>query len=299
MIRLIATDLDGTLFYPKRKFRGMCSENIHFLREYLSDGGKLVLVSGRNSVILPRVEKVLGYKVSLLGCNGAFLKEDDKMKIAYPMDKELLLDFYSYCHGEFDLFNMMLFNETPTTFIAGTERMNFLITEIARFINNTNGFYKENLVKGEKIFLDAIVKYDTYKIMPFVGFGKKSRFLAETIKLAIKTKYSGRLNAVTSGGAIEITHPEANKGKTLLNYCRMNGIDTSEVFVCGDSGNDLPMFACFHHSFCMSHSPSHISSQANHVINRVADLKEYLLHPETYEKDILHPIDYDKALKGK
>lgn len=297
MIKLIATDLDGTLFYPKRKIKGMCKSNRIFLKDFLSQGGKLVLVSGRNSVILPRVEKVLGYKVSLLGCNGAFLKENDEMKIAYPMDKELLLDFYSYCHGEFDLFNMMLFNETPYTFIAGTEKMNVFITEVARFINNTNGFYRENLIKDEKKFLDAIVKYDTYKIMPFVGFGKKSHFLAETIKLAIKTKYQGRLNAVTSGGAIEITHPEANKGKTLLNYCRKNGIDPSEVFVCGDSGNDLPMFANFPHSFCMAHSPSHISSQANHVIRRVSDLEEYLKNPDLYKNDILHPIDYDKALK--
>lgn len=297
MIKLIATDLDGTLFYPRRKRKGMCSSNRSFLRKYLSDGGKLVLVSGRNAIIQPRVEKILDHKVSLLGCNGAFLREDGQMKIAYPMDKNLLLDFYSFCHGEFDLFNMMLFNETTTTFISGTEKMNAFITEVARFINNTNGFYRENLVKDEKAFLEALVKYDTYKIMPFVGFGKKNSFQAEIIKMAIKTKYNGLLNAATSGGAIEITHPEANKGKTLLKYCKMNDILPEEVFVCGDSGNDLTMFEVFPHSFCMSHSPNHIRSQANHVIDRVSDLEEYLGNPKSYQNDVLHPIDYDKALK--
>lgn len=297
MIKLIATDLDGTLFYPKNKKYGMCRLNRRFLMDYLSKGGKLVLVSGRNALVQPRVEKTLGHKVAMLGCNGAFFREDGVMKIAYPLDKDLLFDLYTYCHDEFNFFNIMLFNETNDTYIVGTERMTPFLTEAARIINATNGFYRESLIKDEKKFLKAMMEYDTYKIMPFIGFFKKDHLQAEAIKMALKTRYQGRLNAVTSKGAIEITDPRADKGRTLLEYCRMNDIRPEEVFVCGDSGNDLPMFEYFPHSFCMSHSPSHISSQANHIIDRIYDLEGYLKDPKTYENDKLHPIDYDKALK--
>lgn len=297
MIKLIATDLDGTLFYPKRRVKGLCSSNREFLKKYLNDGGKLVLVTGRSAIIQPRVEKTLGHKVAILGCNGAFFKEDDEMKISYPMDKELLLDLYSYCRIEFDFFNFMLFNETENTFVSGGERLTPFLVKVAKVVNGTNGFYKENLIPGEKIFLDAINNYDSFKLMPVVGFEKKSHIKAEAIKLAIKTRYANKFNVVASAGAIEITAPEADKGATLLKYCKMNNIKEDEVFVCGDSGNDLPMFEYFPHSFCMSHSPTHIKSQANHVIDRISDLKKYLNDENSYKNDILHQIDYDKALK--
>ena len=297
MIKLIATDLDGTLFYPKRRISGLCSSNKKFLKKFLSEGGKLVLVTGRNAMIQPRVEKALGYKVAILGCNGAFFKENDEMKIAYPMDKKLLLDLYSYCYSEFDFFNLMLFDDTPNTYVAAGERLTPFMIEVARVVNNTNGFYRENLIPGEKVFIDAIVNHDSYKFMPFLGFDKKSHLKIEAIKLAVKTRYQNQFNIVASGGAIEITHPDANKGATLLKYCKMNGIKEDEVFVCGDSGNDLPMFEYFQHSFCMYHSPNYIKSQANHVINRISDLEKYLNDENLYKNDVLHQIDYDKALK--
>ena len=48
MIKLLATDLDGTLFYPKRKFTLMTRKNAKFLKDFYNAGGKVMLVTGRN-----------------------------------------------------------------------------------------------------------------------------------------------------------------------------------------------------------------------------------------------------------
>ena len=38
MIKLIATDLDGTLFYPKDRIFGMPQSNATFIKNYLKKG---------------------------------------------------------------------------------------------------------------------------------------------------------------------------------------------------------------------------------------------------------------------
>ena len=73
-------------------------------------------------------------------------------------------------------------------------------------------------------------------------------------------------------------------------------LDINEVAVCGDSGNDLYMFARFPHTFAMEHSPEHFKSQANHVISRISGLQEYLDNPSLLENDKIKEINYEKAL---
>ena len=48
MAKILVTDLDGTLFYPKKRLGLIGKENLSFLREWVDSGNKLVLASGRN-----------------------------------------------------------------------------------------------------------------------------------------------------------------------------------------------------------------------------------------------------------
>lgn len=48
MNKIIATDLDGTLFYPKDRINIICKENLFFIQSFIDNGGKLVIVSGRS-----------------------------------------------------------------------------------------------------------------------------------------------------------------------------------------------------------------------------------------------------------
>ena len=44
MIRAIATDLDGTLFYPKRRFRLISTANRQFIKNASAEGKEIILV---------------------------------------------------------------------------------------------------------------------------------------------------------------------------------------------------------------------------------------------------------------
>ena len=49
MAKLLAIDLDGTLFYPKRIRKCICKKNVEFLRKWIDEGNKLVLVTSRST----------------------------------------------------------------------------------------------------------------------------------------------------------------------------------------------------------------------------------------------------------
>ena len=56
MSKLIAIDLDGTLFYPKKRIKLVSKENIRFLKWAKANGHEVVFVTSRNRQF---VEKVL------------------------------------------------------------------------------------------------------------------------------------------------------------------------------------------------------------------------------------------------
>ena len=57
MIKVIATDLDGTLFYPKKRLRLIPKKNKEFLTRFASNGGKVVVVSSRGFNFASKLEK--------------------------------------------------------------------------------------------------------------------------------------------------------------------------------------------------------------------------------------------------
>ena len=89
--KVIATDLDGTLFYPKKRLRMINTNNKLFLRKFIDEGGKVVLVSGRNLRYLEKVKRKLNRPVDAIGCNGAFIKvNDDFIKKSYMNNLKLV-----------------------------------------------------------------------------------------------------------------------------------------------------------------------------------------------------------------
>ena len=103
MIKVLATDLDGTLFYPKRKISLISGKNKKFLRKFVKEGKKVILVTGRNQNVSSKVAKKIGSKLNLIGCNGGIIIENgqiikencishDIAKKIYPLS----VDFFIY-----------------------------------------------------------------------------------------------------------------------------------------------------------------------------------------------------------
>jgi hypothetical protein len=100
---------------------------------------------------------------------------------------------------------------------------------------------------------------------------------------AIKTN-EGFLNETNFAGSGAGSSPSQTQFSALGNinpaWLGTAGEKTEDnVYVIGDSGNDVPMFEAFYeNSFCMGHAPQSIREKAKHVVENYTDL-EHTLYP--------------------
>ncbi len=296
MIKLIATDLDGTLFYPKKKFTGIPQSNRKFLRKYLSDGGKLLLISGRNPKILPKIERQLHHSIAMIGCNGGYyIDEDKKLHNPLPMDRDKLTELFAYTHKVFGPWLWMVFDQTNVLY-NNTSMVPDWVSLVFKVGNRFRGFFAESLVGNDSDFVRKISTTDCFKLMVCFGVRKDGRIKSEQAATALRKRFDDYFDFAVSESVIEITAKGVNKGNSLIKYCSDNNIGIDEVVVCGDSGNDLYMFERFPHTFAMDHSPEHFKSQANHIIEKVSDVAPYLQNQSLLADDRIREINYEKAL---
>lgn len=91
--------------------------------------------------------------------------------------------------------------------------------------------------------------------LPVVEAEKKERVLQALSELPIQAVWCG-------SNSLEITHPEASKGKTLTALCRLLQIPLEQTFAMGDSGNDLSMLQSAGFSVAMGNAPDFVKQSA-------------------------------------
>lgn len=282
---LLATDLDGTLLYPKRKIAVLEKSNTAFLKDFLKEGNEVILCSGRN----PKMQMILSRKFKttfpLLGCNGSYLSLDGKLIInKTPIPTQLGTDLYLDTKFKYGVQGWFLFDDTKTDYFTFTDG-SFSKYALMRFGNLMRLRYKENIVYGEENFINRLKRGNVFKIMPVFGIKSDAIINAHYAYAALLDKYKDKLSVMWSNKVIEITAKNTSKGLALEEYITAQGFTKDQVLVVGDSGNDVTMFEKFPHSFCMAQSSEFIRVKANHIIEKVSDLRRYLENPFLIEKD--------------
>ena len=75
MIKLVATDIDGTIFIPEKEFTQGVKDCINRLS---SAGIKVVLVTGRMNAAATRIAKDLGLNTPVVSYQGGLVVENGK-----------------------------------------------------------------------------------------------------------------------------------------------------------------------------------------------------------------------------
>jgi hydroxymethylpyrimidine pyrophosphatase-like HAD family hydrolase len=140
--------------------------------------------------------------------------------------------------------------------------------------------YRENYIISNEIFDEEVNNGDCYKVMVFYGFGKSKKTLSKDINKILREKHPDIESSWTSI-VNELTPVNCNKGAGLEFYTNYLGIDKNDVYVVGDSGNDITMFNKFHeHSYCMNHAYPSVKKYAKYTISRVHNLRKLVLKGE-------------------
>ena len=289
MIKLLATDLDGTLFYPKHRIRGLSSDNKKFLLSLLDFNTDIILASGRNNGMHKRLEQHLKREVYFLGCNGGYYidKKDKLTHNRIPLDPNLTAKLYLTINQNFSVLCWFLLDDSDNLYCIFNEDVPQYIRTSFKLINKTNGFYREKFIIDESAFLKQMQKDNNYKIMPVFAFGNNAIKKATQVYLSIKDQFNDNFTLCIAEGPIEITSKGVSKGNGLLNFCKDHEIDKNDVIVVGNSYNDISMFELFPHSFCMSNAEDEVKKHANHVIDYVYQIGDYLKNERLMALDTL------------
>lgn len=279
MIKAIATDLDGTLFYPKRRFRLISTANRQFIRNASASGKEIILVTGRNIFVPRKVNKkfALSNDVSVVACNGARIIHKNEVVFEKPIESSKAIKLYNDLINHKDVKVLNLFTDYKRMFVNACG-MNLFMKAVGVIGLSLQFAYFEPFIVGEKRTRQFVENNEgkIFKIMPWFGLGKKGIETARRVYDELVEKYGDDFDIWFSDSAIEIMEKDTNKANSLTELIKLMNIKPDEVAVVGDSGNDIPLFERFKHSFVMGQAPEEVKAKASVVLKSFADLENYI-----------------------
>lgn len=238
-IRLIATDLDGTLLQDDHCT--VAEEEINALAEAAERGAVHVIASGRTwDTLQDTARQVKEVRYAILSNGAAWYRPADGTYeliggIPYPVWepcsrflRENGAVFEVYCRGK----SYLEKSDLPR-FVSPHLSEKFR-EELTRHITLVEGV--ESILEGKEIEKISVLTIP----MP------------NCARVEEKLVLSGDFEITTSiPGNMEINRKGVDKGTGLARLCAELGISAEEVMAFGDSNNDLAMLRWAHYSFAM------------------------------------------------
>lgn len=272
--KVIATDLDGTLFYPKDHKNMICPANLYFLQSFIDNGGKVVIVSGRSLAYGLKVQKKIDRDVDIVSFNGACIHQKGETIFSKDVKKEEVISIVEDVLSSYKVIAVAIF--TDSGIYIRSRKKSRIVKLGSKIYFKYQGVLAEKLHYGNERFNEALENERIYKILFFFGITSKDKKRAMETNKIIRNTYDN-VESSWSGLCIEITNKDINKGAAIRKYCDLNNIKKDDVYVVGDSGNDISMFKEFNeHSFAMSHAPKSVKKYAKYSLDKYEDLSRYI-----------------------
>ena len=253
MIRLVASDLDGTLLDAQGKLPDGIFDRIRRMRAM---GIVFAAASGRQYGNLQRLFFPVRDQMAFLCENGAYLNAFGKTdRTLFPREtaEEIIRDILDA--------GMEVLLSTPET--------SFLLASAGRAYTDDIIYRLRNTVT---IIDDPFALADDYiKISAFhpEGVAERGRPLQE--------KWGSCLHADIAG-ALWLDFTLANKGSGIRRLARMLGVSLRDTAAFGDQYNDLSMLEIVGHPYLMEHAPEDLRTRGFAPCRNVSDALDELMN---------------------
>ncbi|MGL4108537.1 HAD family hydrolase [Clostridium sp. LP20] len=262
MIKLIATDMDGTLLDEK----GKLPKNFFNTLEKLNEKGvKFVVASGRPYPTLFENFKPISEDLYYICDNGAFIVENGTVSDISIINKDTVHSIIKYCA---DIPNIQII-------LCGMEGAYHLPCS-SDFTDEIDKYYiKKHIVNNLLYVSDDIFKIT---ICDLSNPSTNSYKHLEPI-------YGDDLMVVVSGEVwVDIMNKDVNKGAALEKIQKDQNISKEETMVFGDFYNDVEMLKKAHYSFVMENANEDMKQYGNFIAKSnkeygvIKAIEEYVLN---------------------
>lgn len=238
-IRLVVTDMDGTLLNPDHEV----SERFFRLFEALSAKGvTFVAASGRQYNSIVHKLQPIRERIYVIAENGGLAMQGTREIVSTPLDpgtKNSILDTL----GRNRNIHPVLCARN-NAFVSGHSE---------EFLGILKEYYTEfEVIENLHLFEDEVMKIAAYH------FESSERYIYPLV-----SEYEDSLMVKISGRHwVDISHPLAHKGHALDKIQRELGIGPEATMVFGDYNNDLEMLALADFSVAMANAHPNVAKAA-------------------------------------
>ena len=267
MIKLIASDMDGTLINSKHE---ISEGNLTSIRKAQEKGITFAIATGRDyKMVKPFLDKY-NLKCEAIVMNGAeYRDEEGNILGSISIEKykvKLIIEEILKVTRIIELYTIkgVFVNKISEEEIEASINMIKLFKKgmsresILKVLNEL----RKQMTEFEVEDIDKIIDSDTifYKIITFDDNKEVIRKLKEKIG-----EIGGLAVASTSEYDIEVNDEKAQKGLILSKVAKIKNIENDEVMVLGDSFNDYSMFTTFKNSYAMENAINEIKEIATYI----------------------------------
>ncbi|MCL2319107.1 MAG: HAD family hydrolase [Treponema sp.] len=250
-VRMVATDMDGTLLTNDKK---LTPDNIAVLKELRERGIHVVVCTGRHPDNARFVLAKYGLVFPVIGLNGSLIFDKEAgVLAAHPFDASSVREVVAILeknHMDYFVFTLgyvVLREQIPGTY-TGAPLINY-VYEIS------NGNYRAGTAEVEKA-----LGGDVYKV---AAFNRPNPALLEKTRAELKG-LEGISVSKSSEINVEIMPRGIDKGSGLREYSGFVNIPLGETLSLGDQENDLPMLRSTGFSIAMANAPHTVKQAVNY-----------------------------------
>ena len=257
MIRLIASDMDGTIL--RNGAQSMPPRMFSILEELKERGILFVAASGRQYANLLRLLGPMAPYADYICENGAFAVHNGEIIYKAVMDRalgqELMRDIWSTENCEIQLSGI------HTAYIQAKDPA---YTHHLRYV------LKNDITEVDDIFSTS---EEYIKISAFVHGDKTEEYLER-----FQEKWGGAFTlASTCDHWIDFIPPGIHKGHAMKALMEALHISSDEIMAFGDNYNDLELLSCAAESYAVSTAKPEVIAACRHICDYVEDVLEKFL----------------------
>lgn len=250
MIRLIATDLDGTLLGPDGRVSQSSAQAVKMAREL---GVIVCLVSGRIHAQCLPFHTQLGLDTPIIAVNGAWIQHGAGLLERRPLPNDAFEEAFRFMRPGI------------SALAAINDKMVYL-TENKGYISGLMGFKENGIHFSETKTYDELLERVRASGCESLGFYSDEPGALTPIRAELAARFPETLDITSSWATnFEVCAGGVNKGYGVERLAQIYGIAPKDVLALGDHDNDVSMFRFAGHSVAMGNASAAARAAAQFV----------------------------------
>lgn len=250
MIKMVVTDIDGTIYTPEK---GISLAVKNCVKELTKRGIYVAIATGRSFSSTKSIADELGTKCPLICYQGGLINsyEGETLHVKY-LDENIA-------------------REIVKNLRARGIHMNVYIEDVL-FVENDNDYIKAYVGdKGIDYFkVDSFDELDFTKLNKILAIDHDTQLIENLIK-ELQEKYPQIYVVKSTNIFCEIANKEATKGNAIKFLANKLGFTEKEVMAIGDQNNDIEMVVAAGVGVAMGNGTEEIKAKADYITDTIAN----------------------------